>query len=167
MPQPTRPRTYPHPTLARLPPPQSDPQSTQSAGPVRFLIFCSISIFLLASLVAGTVEDPSVILVQSSRECTFIIPIHWNIKSAPASPGRSRVGPALYVFSLLGLTPLPCSPCPPSTQDYQSVVNHYPRPREYTTNTDGGRRDSGKMWLQHPGELCSNDSPGREGNGWL
>jgi hypothetical protein len=31
-----------------------------------------------------------------------IIPIHWNIKSAPASPGRSRVGPALYVFSLLG-----------------------------------------------------------------
>jgi hypothetical protein len=29
------------------------PQSTQSAGPVRFLIFCSISISLLASLVAG------------------------------------------------------------------------------------------------------------------
>jgi hypothetical protein len=29
------------------------PQSTQSAGPVRFLIFCSISIFLLARLVAG------------------------------------------------------------------------------------------------------------------
>ncbi len=29
------------------------PQSNQSAGPVRFLIFCSISIFLLASLVAG------------------------------------------------------------------------------------------------------------------
>jgi hypothetical protein len=25
------------------------------------------------------------------------IPIHWNIKSAPASPGRSCVGPALYV----------------------------------------------------------------------
>jgi hypothetical protein len=25
-----------------------------------------------------------------------------NIKSAPASTGRSRVGPALYVFSLLG-----------------------------------------------------------------
>jgi hypothetical protein len=35
--------------------------STQSDGPVRFLIFCSISIFLLASLVAG---------VQISRECT-------------------------------------------------------------------------------------------------
>jgi hypothetical protein len=29
------------------------PQSNQSAGPVRFLIFCSTSIFLLASLVAG------------------------------------------------------------------------------------------------------------------
>jgi hypothetical protein len=28
--------------------------------------------------------------------------IHRNIKSALASPGRSRVGPALYVFSLLG-----------------------------------------------------------------
>jgi hypothetical protein len=25
------------------------------------------------------------------------IPIHWNIKSASASPGRSRVGPALYL----------------------------------------------------------------------
>ncbi len=32
---------------------QCRPQSTQSAGPVRFLIFCSISIFLLASLLAG------------------------------------------------------------------------------------------------------------------
>ncbi len=29
------------------------PQSNQSAGPVRFLMFCSISIFQLASLVAG------------------------------------------------------------------------------------------------------------------
>jgi hypothetical protein len=29
------------------------------------------------------------------------IPIHWYIKSAPASPGRSRAGPSLYVFSLL------------------------------------------------------------------
>jgi hypothetical protein len=34
------------------------------------------------------------------------IPIHWNIKSPPASPGRSRVGPAFYVFSFLG-GPLP------------------------------------------------------------
>jgi hypothetical protein len=32
---------------------QSEPQSTQSAGPVRFLIFSAISITLLASLVAG------------------------------------------------------------------------------------------------------------------
>jgi hypothetical protein len=46
----------------------SYPQSTQSAGPVRFLIFCSISILLLASLVAG--RDPSILLVQISRECT-------------------------------------------------------------------------------------------------
>jgi hypothetical protein len=30
------------------------------------------------------------------------IPSNWNIKSAPASPGRSRVGPAFYVFSFLG-----------------------------------------------------------------
>jgi hypothetical protein len=29
-------------------------------------------------------------------------PIHWNIKSAPASPGRSFAGPALYVCRLLG-----------------------------------------------------------------
>ncbi len=29
------------------------------------------------------------------------ITIRWNIKSAPASPDRSRVGPALNVFSLL------------------------------------------------------------------
>ncbi len=81
---------------------------TQSADPVRFLIFCSISIILLASLV--TVGDSSVLLVQSSRECTAgaeeqgmysIRSIHWNIKSAPASPGRSRVGLALYTFSLL------------------------------------------------------------------
>jgi hypothetical protein len=31
----------------------SQPQSTQSAGPVRFLLCCSISIFLLDRLVAG------------------------------------------------------------------------------------------------------------------
>jgi hypothetical protein len=30
-------------------------------------------------------------------------PIHWNIQSSPASPGRSRFGPALYLFSLLEL----------------------------------------------------------------
>jgi hypothetical protein len=44
------------------------PQSTQSDGPVRFLIFCSISVSLLASLVAG--RRPSVMLVQISMECT-------------------------------------------------------------------------------------------------
>jgi hypothetical protein len=38
-----------------LPPAWSwaSPQSNQSAGPVRFFIFCSISIFLLTSLVAS------------------------------------------------------------------------------------------------------------------
>jgi hypothetical protein len=39
------------------------------------------------------------------------IPIHWNIKSAPASPGRSQVGPDFYVFSFLGIilgSPLSC-----------------------------------------------------------
>jgi hypothetical protein len=35
------------------------------------------------------------------------IPIPWNIKSAPASPGRSRAGPSLYVFRLLGLHTAP------------------------------------------------------------
>jgi hypothetical protein len=35
--------------------------NTQSAGPVRFLIFCSISISLLANLVAG--RRPRVMLV--------------------------------------------------------------------------------------------------------
>jgi hypothetical protein len=32
---------------------ESGPQSTQSDGPVRFFIFCSISIILLASPVTG------------------------------------------------------------------------------------------------------------------
>jgi hypothetical protein len=36
-----------------LPTSQVSPLSTQSAGPVRFLILCSISISLLASLVSG------------------------------------------------------------------------------------------------------------------
>ncbi len=76
------------------------PQSNQSAGPVRFLIFCSISIFLLASLVAGRRHQCNAGAVQQGMYST--IPIHWNIKSAPASPGRSRVGPAFYVFSFLG-----------------------------------------------------------------
>ncbi len=64
------------------------------------LIFCSLSIFLLATLVTGRrPHGPSILLVQTSRECSP--PINWNIKSSPASLGRSRVGPALYVFSLL------------------------------------------------------------------
>ncbi len=73
--------------------------STQSAGPVCFLIFCPISIYLLASLVAGRRPQCNAGADQLGMYST--IPIHWNTKSAPASPGRSRVGPALYVFSLL------------------------------------------------------------------
>ncbi len=79
--------------------PQST-QSTQSGGPVSVLKFCSISIILLASLVAGRRSQCTAGAVQQEMYST--IPIHWNIKSAPVSPGRSRVGPALYVFSLLG-----------------------------------------------------------------
>jgi hypothetical protein len=43
----------------------SQTQSNQSAGLVRFEIFCPISIFLLASLVAG--RKPRGLLVQISR----------------------------------------------------------------------------------------------------
>jgi hypothetical protein len=75
-------------------------QNTLSAGPVCFLIFSSISIFLLASLVAG--RRPQYIAGADFQGMYFTINIHWNFKSAPASPGRSRVGQALYVFSLLG-----------------------------------------------------------------
>ncbi len=75
------------------------PQSTQSVGPVHFLIFCSISIILLASLEAG--RRPQCTASADKLGMYSTIPIHWNIKSAPASPGRSRAGPALYVFRLL------------------------------------------------------------------
>jgi hypothetical protein len=34
------------------------------------------------------------VLLSSKKSAT----IHWNIKSALASPGRSRAGPSLYVF---------------------------------------------------------------------
>ncbi len=78
------------------------PQSNQSAGPVRFLIFCSTSISLLANLVAGRRHQWTAGADQQGMYST--IPIHWNIKSAPASPGRSRVGPAFYVFSFLAST---------------------------------------------------------------
>ncbi len=80
------------------------PQSTQSAGPVRFFIFCSISIFLLARQVAG--KGPQCSAGPPQQRMYSTIPIHWNIKSAPASPGRSRAGPALHVFSLLGINHL-------------------------------------------------------------
>jgi hypothetical protein len=74
-------------------------QTTQSAGPVHFLIFCSISIFLLANLVVDRRPQRN---SGAEKQGTYsTIPIHWNIKSAPASPGRSRVGPALYEYSLL------------------------------------------------------------------
>jgi hypothetical protein len=76
------------------------PQSNQSAGPVRFLIFCPISIFLLASLVAG--KRPQWIAVADYQGMYPTIPIYWNIKSAPVSLGRSRAGPAFYVLASWG-----------------------------------------------------------------
>jgi hypothetical protein len=69
--------------------PQLDPQRTQSAGPVRFLIFCSITIFLLASLMTG--RRPQYNAGAEWPGIYSTIPIHWNIKSAPASQDRSRV----------------------------------------------------------------------------
>jgi hypothetical protein len=78
----------------------SQTQSTQSAGPVRFLIFCSISIFLLDSLVAGRRLQWT---AGADKQGMYsIIRIHWNIKTALASQGRSRAGPALYIH----ITPL-------------------------------------------------------------
>ncbi len=62
---------------------------------------CSISISLLASLVAG--RRPQCSAGPPQQGMYSSIPIHQNIKSAPASPGRSRAGPSLYIFSLLGL----------------------------------------------------------------
>jgi hypothetical protein len=82
-------------------PAQYIPQSAQSAGPVRFLIFFSISMFLLASLLAGRRPQGSAGALQQGMYST--IPIHWNIEPSPASPGRSRVGPIFYVFSHLGI----------------------------------------------------------------
>jgi hypothetical protein len=61
-----------------------------------------MSMFLLASPVAGRKPQCNAGAVQQGMYST--IPIHWNIKSAPASQGRSRVGPAFYVFSFLGCT---------------------------------------------------------------
>jgi hypothetical protein len=64
---------------------------------VRFFLFCSISIILLASLVAG--RRPQCTVAGNILHHTY--PLEYQ--TAPASPGRSRVGPALYVYSLLGL----------------------------------------------------------------
>jgi hypothetical protein len=80
------------------------------------------------------------------------IPIHWNIKSAPASPGRSRVGPALYVFSLLGLnTGNEVQAQDGGVQSHNgggqsldggaranipTVLEYWPRMVEYSLNTD-------------------------------
>jgi hypothetical protein len=63
--------------------------------PCPVFIFCSISILLLAGLVAGS--RPQCTADVDLQGIYSTIPMHWNIKSAPASPGRSRVGPALYV----------------------------------------------------------------------
>jgi hypothetical protein len=65
---------------------------------VRFFLFCSISIIPLASLVAGRRPQCT---VAGNIILHHIYPLKYQ--TAPASPGRSRVGPALYVFSLLGL----------------------------------------------------------------
>ncbi len=45
------------------------PQSTQCAGPVRFVIFCSVSIFILARLeqVGDPSDPPEAIFTNSSR----------------------------------------------------------------------------------------------------
>ncbi len=73
--------------------PRLHTQCTQSAGPVRFLIFCSISIFLMA-IALWQVGDSSVLLVQLSRECTppYLYPLEYQVCSS--HPGRSHAGPA-------------------------------------------------------------------------
>ncbi len=82
----------------------------QSAGPLRFLIVCSMSIFLLASLVAGR-----------RPQCTVagnVLYHTYPLKSHAASPGRSHVGPALYVFSLWGKRDAHLPPHPTLTQPH-------------------------------------------------
>jgi hypothetical protein len=88
----------------RTPQITAGPQSTQSDGSVRFLIFCSISISLLASLVAGI--KPQCSAGPQYQGMYSSIPIHWNIKSAPASPGRKRAGPSLYYLASWSWTAL-------------------------------------------------------------
>jgi hypothetical protein len=79
------------------------PLSTQSAGPVRFMTFCSISMFLLA----GRRLQGSASAEQQGMYST--IPILRNMKPPSGSPGISHVGPVLYVFSLLGVRPATCT----------------------------------------------------------
>ncbi len=71
-----------------------DLRGYENAGPLQILIFWSISIFQLSCLLVGR-------RAQCTVAGIVLHHIHWNIKSSPASPGRSRVGPALYEFSLL------------------------------------------------------------------
>ncbi len=61
---------------------------TQSAGPVRFFIFCSRSIFLLASLVAG--RGPSVLLGRRSREYTCT-PLYLSTGISQLQPAQAEV----------------------------------------------------------------------------
>ncbi len=89
---------------------QKRSQSTQSAGPVRFLIFCSINIFLLAGLVAGS--KPQWAVAGNVLHRTY--PLEYQICSSQPRH-KSCVGPALYIISLLGrdahLPPTLTTPC--------------------------------------------------------
>ncbi len=57
---------------------QRGPQSTQSAGPIRFPIFCSISIILLACLVAG--RKPQCTVAGNILHYTY--PLEYQICSS-------------------------------------------------------------------------------------
>jgi hypothetical protein len=68
--------------------------------PVRFLMFCSISIFLLASLVAG--RRPQCTLAGNLLYHTY--PLEYQIFFNESCWASSlRIWPALYVFGLLCL----------------------------------------------------------------
>ncbi len=90
------------------------------------------------------------------------IPIHWNIKSAPASPGRSRVGPAFYVFSFLDpywLTALSQAPSFHSNSNIYSVV----QPAVYAGGTPDctqqqSRTVGGNPERKQIDRLCKNGS---------
>jgi hypothetical protein len=76
------------------------PQSTKSAGPVRFLIFCSKSIFLLASLLAG--RRPQCTLAGNLLYHTY--PLEYQISSS--YPRQKCWASSLRIY-LLGF-PRPC-----------------------------------------------------------